>query len=332
MCDDFCYRISIIFLKKVDEVLNQLNVFLTRYMPILTPLSLVVGVLLESVGQHLLFLVAWLFALMTFISSLGMKFTDVKVFARYPKTILSVIAFLHILMPLWAFTLSEFIFDDHLLTLGFVLAVAVPTGVTSIIWVTVSKGNVPLCLAIVLIDTLLAPIVMPILIYFVAGKSIQIDSMSLIVDLIWMIVIPSILGVLVNERTKGHFNQKYGQILAPISKLCLFMVVMINSSAIAPYLKNMNVELFLVILVVGLLTISGYFFAMVIGKFVLRDEGVGATILFTGGMRNIALGVVIATTYFPATVAMPVVFGMLFQQIMASLFLRWNVRWNVSNE
>ena len=296
-------------------------------MPILTPLSLVVGVLLESVGQHLLFLVAWLFALMTFISSLGMKFSDVKVFARYPKTILSVIAFLHMLMPLWAFALSEIIFDDHLLTLGFVVAVAVPTGVTSIIWVTVSKGNVPLCLAIVLIDTLLAPVIMPSLIHLVAGKTIHIDSSSLIVDLIWMIVIPSIVGVLVNERTKGQFNQKYGQLLVPISKLCLFAVVMINSSAIAPYLKNIDWELFIVILVVGIVTISGYFFAMVFGKFVMRDDEVGTTILFTGGMRNIALGVVIATTYFPAKVAMPVVFGMLFQQIMASLFMRWNNKW-----
>ena len=44
------------------------------------------------------------------------------------------------------------------------------------------------------------------------------------------------------------------------------------------------------------------------------------TLVFTGGMRNIALGVIIATTYFPSKVAMPVVFGMLFQQVLASVF------------
>lgn len=300
-------------------------------MPILTPLSLIIGVLLENVGQHLLFLVAWLFALMTFISSLGMKFSDIKVFVRYPKTILFMIAFLHILMPFWAFALSEVIFEDHLLTLGFVLAVAVPTGVTSIIWVTISRGNVPLSLAIVLIDTLLAPFIMPALIYIVAGDTVIIDSFSLIVDLIWMIVLPSIVGVFINERTHGRFNEKYGDWLAPISKLCLFAVVMINSSAIAPYLRNINKELIIVICVVLLLTISGYLFAMIIGKWGLRSNQLGTTILFIGGMRNIALGVVIATTYFPAKVAMPVVFGMLFQQIMASLFMRWNSKWIISS-
>ena len=72
-------------------MLVKLNTFLQKWMAILTPLSLVIGVIFESVGQHLLFLVAWLFALMTFISSLNMKYKDAKVFVRYPKTILVVI-------------------------------------------------------------------------------------------------------------------------------------------------------------------------------------------------------------------------------------------------
>ncbi|RKJ70246.1 hypothetical protein D7X33_23175, partial [Butyricicoccus sp. 1XD8-22] len=44
--------------------------------------------------------------------------------------------------------------------------------------------------------------------------------------------------------------------------------------------------------------------------------------VFAGGMRNIAVGVVIASTYFPAKVAMPVVFGMMFQQVLAAQFSR----------
>jgi predicted Na+-dependent transporter len=35
-------------------------------------------------------------------------------------------------------------------------------------------------------------------------------------------------------------------------------------------------------------------------------------------MRNISAGAVIATTYFPPQVAVPVVVGMLFQQVLAS--------------
>ncbi|MDV7767593.1 hypothetical protein [Peribacillus sp. CSMR9] len=41
---------------------------------------------------------------------------------------------------------------------------------------------------------------------------------------------------------------------------------------------------------------------------------------FTGGMRSISAGSVLATTYFPAAVTVPVVLGMLFQQMLASFF------------
>lgn len=143
-------------------MLDNLNKRLQSLMPILTPLSLVIGVLLEDIGGHLLFLVPLLFAFMTFASSLSMNFNDVKSITKYPIVILFAIAFLHIIMPIWAYFISTVIFDDHLLTIGFVLSVAVPTGVTSVIWVSVCRGNLPLCLSLILIDTLLAPLVMPV--------------------------------------------------------------------------------------------------------------------------------------------------------------------------
>ena len=301
-------------------MLEKLNTFLQKYIAILTPLSLVLGVLLENIGQHLLFLVSWLFAFMTFTGSLNMKFKDVKIFVKHPALILFSIIFLHLLMPLWAYFLATVIFDDHLLTIGFVLSVAVPIGVSSVIWINMCKGNLPLGLSIILIDTLLSPFIIPAMLYVVSGEKIELDVASLIFNLILMIVLPTILGILVNELSKGEIPKKYGKKLAPFSKLCLFAVVMINSSTIAPYLNDFNVQLISVLLLVLVVAGSGYVFALLIGRYVLKDYSVMTTLVFTGGMRNIAVGVIVATTYFPSKVAMPVVFGMLFQQVLASLF------------
>lgn len=301
-------------------MLEKLNIFLQRYIAILTPLSVVLGVLLENVGQNLLFLVTWLFAFMTFAGSLHMKFQDMKIFVKHPLLILFTIVFLHVLMPLWVYFLSTVIFDDHLLMIGFVVSVAVPTGVTSVIWINICKGNLPLGLSIVLINTLLSPFIMPAMLYVVSGEKIQLDVGSLILHLFLMIVLPTILGILVNELSKGEIPKKVGKKLSPFSKLCLFAVVMINSSAIAPYLKDFNVHLITVLLVVFFIAASGYAFALLIGRFILKDYPQMITFVFTGGMRNIALGVIVATTFFPSKVAMPVVFGMLFQQVLASVF------------
>lgn len=301
-------------------MLEKINLFMQRRMAILTPLSLLLGVLLAEIGQQLVSIVPILFAIMTFISSLNMKLKDAKVFIKYPKTILFSIAFLHILMPVWAYFLSTLFFNDHLLTIGYVMAVAVPTGVTSVIWVTMSKGNLPLCLAIILIDTLLAPIIMPSLLHLVVGEHIAIDTMALMLDLVWMVVLPSIAGIIVNEVSEGKVQQRFGKKLAPFSKLCLFLVIMINSSVIAPYLNPLTWELAAIILVVLLVSVSGYVFALILGRFLWKDPSITATFVFMGGMRNIAAGVVIATTYFPGKVVMPVVLGMLFQQVLASFF------------
>ncbi|WP_108306329.1 bile acid:sodium symporter family protein [Metalysinibacillus jejuensis] len=298
-----------------------LNVFLQKYIALLTPLSLLLGVALHTLGENYLFAVPWLFAFMTFVGSLGMRARDVKVFTRYPKTILLSIAFLHILMPLFAYIVAITLFNDAMLTVGFVMAVAVPTGVTSVIWVTVCKGNLPLALAIILIDTLLAPIIMPTLLHIIVGAAIEVNTAGLLIDLLWMIVLPTLLGIVLNEVTKGRIQTQWSPKLAPFSKLALFAVVFINGSAISPYIKEPTRELAGIIATVLLVSVTGYTFAYVAGRLLYKKQpDVATTFMFIGGMRNISVGVVIATSYFPAKVAMPVVFGMLFQQILASTF------------
>ena len=190
-------------------MLDNLNKQLTKLMPILTPLSLIIGVLIADIGSQLTFLVSWLFAFMTFAGSLTLNFNSLTSFIKYPYVILLTIAVLHIVMPLWAYLLSTLVFDDHLLTIGFILSVAVPTGVTSFIWVSISHGNKALCLSIILIDTLLAPIIMPLVVHLAIGESINIDTSSLILDLLWMIVLPSVLAMILNQYKKEKNMEFY---------------------------------------------------------------------------------------------------------------------------
>ncbi|MFC7686061.1 bile acid:sodium symporter family protein [Ureibacillus sp. GCM10028918] len=309
-------------------MLAELDKRLQRLMPILTPLSLIAGVLLEDVGGELVFLVPFLFAFMTFAGSLSLNFQGLRSFVKYPWVILTTIAVLHILMPLWAYFISNLLFDDHLLVIGFILSVAVPTGVTSFIWASICKGNLPLCLSIILIDTILSPLVLPALIHLVVGETVAINTMSIMLDLFWMVVLPSIAAVLLNEWTKGEIDHTLGKTLAPFQKLSIFLIVAINSSAVAPFLKNITWEIVGIISVVLLLAVFGYMMCLVLGHFLFKDYEIITTIVFTGGMRNIAVGVVIASTYFPAKVVMPVVFGMLFQQILASQFSRVLEKYN----
>lgn len=308
-------------------MLTLFNAFIQKWIALLTPLSLIIGVLLGEMGTHFLFLIPWFFAFMTFTGALGMDFKDFRMVVKYPGAILLSILFLHILMPVWGYMLATVLLDDALLTIGFTLAVAVPTGVTSIIWVTITRGNLPLALSIVLLDTLLAPLILPLILVVVAGTAVTIDSTSLIMGLLWMIVLPTLVGILMNEVTRGKVKDTWGSRLAPFSKISLLLIIMINGSVIAPYLQNFSWEIISILLLVLFITLSAYAFALVTGHYLLKEPSIVTTFTYNVGMRNISVGVVIATAYFPPKVAMPVVFCMLFQQLIASFASRGMIRY-----
>ncbi|MCG1010271.1 bile acid:sodium symporter family protein [Salinicoccus sp. ID82-1] len=308
-------------------MLKRFNRFIQKWLALLTPLSLIIGVLLGDFGASFLFLVPWLFAFMTFTGALGMDFKDFGMVAKHPKAILMSIVMLHVLLPFWGYMLSSLLFDDHLLIIGFTLAVAVPTGVTSVIWVAITRGNLPLALSIILLDTLLAPVILPIILVMVGGTAVNLDSGELITDLFWMIVLPTLLGILLNEMTRGKVKETVSPKLAPFSKLSILLIILINGSVIAPYLQTFSWNIVAILCLVLFITLSAYAFALVIGHFLFKDPSIATTVTYTVGMRNISIGVVIATAYFPPKVAMPVVFCMLFQQVIASFASSWMLRY-----
>lgn len=197
---------------------------------------------------------------------------------------------------------------------------AIPTGVTSFIWVSMKKGNTALALAIILIDSLLSPFIVPFSLSLFIDQKVSIDFMNMVMSLLYMIVLPSIAGMLLNGITKGKVIHVWKPRLSPFSKIFLGFVVMLNGALIAPYLKEINVKLLFIILVVTAITFTGYIFVFLLAKLLKYDSETLVAFTFIGGMRNISAGSVIAIAYFPPQVILPVVTGMLFQVTVASIY------------
>jgi predicted Na+-dependent transporter len=301
--------------------LQKINAFLNRIMPIISPTSVVIGVLLSNHFSSYAYLVPWIFAFMTFQGSLGSDFKSLGRVVSHPFPIFIAMLVLHIIMPVWAWSVGHIVFHGDVFTImGLVLAVVIPTGVTSYIWVNIYKGNLALALSIILIDTLLSPFIVPYSLALFVGKQVEMDVWGIMQGLMIMVVIPSILGMFLNQLTKGTVNKTLGTPLAPFSKLGLALVIMINSSTIAPYLTHVDMKLVSIAVIVFFISAYGYLFSWFIGKHLKWEKEEIIALTFTGGMRNISAGAVIAVTYFPAQVAVPVIIGVLFQQVLASFY------------
>jgi len=302
-------------------MLEKINAFLGKWMPLLTPASVLAGVILADYLHHVSFLVPWIFAAMTFAGSLTSNFKSVKHTIAHPLSLILALSVLHLITPLWAFAIGHLFFQNDPLTItGLTLAVVIPTGITSVIWVSMYKGNIALTLAIILIDTLLSPFSVPLSMSLFVGETVHLPVWDMMKGLFGMIVLPSVAGMALNEFYSAAKCKKWNKTLAPFSKMGLAAVVSINSSVVAPYLRHIDGKFIQIAVIVFLIALSGYFFAWALGILTKRKREEIIGMIFSGGMRNISAGAVLAVSFFPSQVAVPVVIGMLFQQILAALY------------
>ncbi|TSB45228.1 bile acid:sodium symporter family protein [Alkalicoccobacillus porphyridii] len=301
-------------------MLDTLNRFLERALPILTPMGVITGVMLSTFFSSYVFLVPFIFAFITFASSLAISPKDMKNIVHYPAPILTSMVIIQVIMPLLAFGLGHAFFAGNVETIaGLVLAFTIPTGVVTLMWVSIYNGSRSLTLAIILINTLISPFIVPLTLSILIGGQISLDTWGVMSGLIMMVILPSALGILVNHLRKGNII-RMSKTLAPLAKLSLLTVIMLNGSIVAPYLTSIDATVITIFFVVLTLAITSY----LIGFFGSRRLGfasdISISVMFNSGMRNIGVGAAIAVVYFPPAVSLPVILGTLFQQVLAALF------------
>ena len=301
------------------QYLSRFNVFIEKWMPLVTPSCLFIGVIFAAWLGRFAPLVPWLFAFMTFAGSLSSGFRDMKKIAMHPISLIVVLLILHIVVPVTAFLVGSLIFDDPLLVTGIVLEFIVPTGIVSLVWVNIYHGNSALTLSIILIDTLVAPFLVPFSLHVLMGSAVEISVAGMMKDLVLMIAVPALLAMAHNHATRGRVKHTLSPKLAPFSKIGLILVVIINSTKVAPFFSQMTPALLLVTLVIFLLAVSGFFWGFLASKIFKEDNDGRVSMIFNSGMRNISAGAVIAGQYFPPEVMFPVMIGTLFQQILAAM-------------
>ncbi|WP_088102812.1 bile acid:sodium symporter family protein [Halalkalibacter urbisdiaboli] len=298
----------------------QLNRILEKAMPFITPASVIIGVLLADFLTAWIVIVPWLFAFITLSSSLGVRIEKLKKAIMNPKPLVVALFIIQVIIPLIAYIMGNMMFpNDPLTVVGIMIAFVIPTGVASLIWVSIYQGNASMSLLTVIVNTMLAPFIIPLSLELFVGANVEINILSLMTNLLIMIVIPSAIGIGLNYiPMRETVNLK--ATLSPLSKICLILVITINSSVVAPFFKNFDWKVVAVALFVLLIASSAYVVGFVIGKVLKLENDLIISLVFHSGMRNISVGATIAIIYFPAAVSLPIVLGTLFQQTLAAVY------------
>lgn len=305
------------------RAIHRADAFVGRHMASATLICVALGVLFPDTFSWLKAFTVWMFAFMTFANSLGGGFRELGKVVVHPLPVVVTLIILHVILPLAALGLGNLLFPSApLFTTGLVLEFSVPTAVASLMWVGIGRGDGSLCLAVVLLDTLLSPLMVPLTLKVLVGSVVKMDTMGMMKNLVVMVAIPALAAMTLYQATHGRVAKTVKPKLAPFAKLALLLIILTNATGCAPFLRHMTPTLVLVMLSAFLLSVFAFFLSYQAGRLLRLPFPTAEAVTLTGGMRNNSAGAVLAMRYFPGDVLFPAAFSPMFQQLTTAIVVR----------
>jgi predicted Na+-dependent transporter len=304
------------------EIASAANRLLERMMPLLTPLGVILGIVFSSFFLSLRPLIPWLFGTMTLSGALKLRVRELALAVSNPLLLILFFLSAHVLMPLGVMLMSGLVFGNADIVSGYVLLYAVPTAVTGFIWTTIFRGDPALSLALILLDTLLAPAVVPATMRILLGTKVVLDMSGIALSLVLMVAVPTVIGVALNELSRGALPRAAGPYLGPFSKFCIVLVISANAAAVAPEIHPENPRVWLVGAMCIIFSSLGFVCGKLIGLLGKATRARQATLIFSVGLHNTSAAMTLGIEFFPGPAALPAVLGIIFQQTIAAIMGR----------
>jgi BASS family bile acid:Na+ symporter len=238
----------------------------------------------------------YLLGVVMFGMGLTLNLQDFKIVFSRPKDILIGCLAQFTIMPLLAWSLARIFSLDEALALGVVLVGCCPGGTASNVITYLAKGDLALSVGMTGVSTLLAPFLTPLLTWALAGKSINVDVASMFLSILWVVILPIIMGLIV-KGLWPKFTVKATDYLPAFSSIAIALIVAIIIGANADKLIAGG---FIIVLVVILHNIFGLSLGYLIGRTLRLSEPKKRAISIEVGMQNSGLASSLATIHFAA--------------------------------
>ena len=123
-----------------------------------------------------------------------------------PLVVITGTLMVFILMPLAALLIIKVWNFPPEIAAGIILVGACPGGVASNVMTYLAKGNLALSVTLTTFATLLSPLVTPLLMMLFAGQLIEVNTTSMMISIVNMILIPIFAGIIANKILYGKLE------------------------------------------------------------------------------------------------------------------------------
>ena len=221
---------------------------------------------------------------------------DFQIVLSRPKDILIGCLAQFTIMPLLAWLLTLAFSLPKELALGVILVGCCPGGTASNVITYLAKGDLALSVGMTACSTLLAPIVTPLLVWLMAGTMVNVDTLGMLLSIVYVVIAPIIAGLLC-QHFLPRLTKNVTPYLPAFSSLAIAITVGIVVSHNADRLMLGGM---IVILVVMLHNLLGLSLGFAIGRLLRLEKPKCVALSIEVGMQNSGLASSLANMHFAA--------------------------------
>ena len=277
--------------------MKKLCHYISEYMGLLVLAAAALALAFPHVLQQVRpTVINYLLGVVMFGMGLTLNLHDFKVVFSRPKDVITGCLAQFTIMPALAWGLARLFQLDEALALGVVLVGCCPGGTASNVITYLSKGDLALSVGMTGVSTLLAPLLTPLLTWALAGKSVDVDVASMFLSILWVVILPIVVGLLA-KWWWPKLTEKAADYLPAFSSIAIATIVAIIISLNAEKLLTGGL---IIIVVVMLHNVCGLGLGYLTGRLLGLSEPKKRAISIEVGMQNSGLASSLATIHFAA--------------------------------
>ena len=250
--------------------------------------------------------------------TMGLTLTpgDFRLLARRPFDIFIGACAQFTIMPLVAFSLAwlfsqvpSFAPYATAMSIGLLLVGCCPGGVSSNLMSFLCRGDVAYSVGMTCVSTLLAPVMTPLLMLWLAGEKVDVDAIGMFRQILIVTILPIVIGFLLNMWLgRRPVFCRVQSCMPGLSVVCLACIVGgVVTTVHDPLVQNGLMLFLLTFALVFSHNTLGYVLGYTVGRTFRFGRAKKRTLSIEVGMQNAGLGTNLAMTFFVATNPMAVV-------------------------
>lgn len=275
---------------------TSISIFLEKHFSWLVIFSIAVGLFVPGADGVPPILVPFCLALLIFVSAFQLELDELQQVPIKTCAILYVVRFL--CLPVVLYYLMRVMFPAY--DTSVLLFALMPTGVAAPAVTMLFGGNVGVSLGLLSLSSLLSPVSIPLIFYFVQGEAVSYDYAGMFFTLVMVVVLPIILHLPFRRLLKvvSFMRSSAKSLSTLLVALIMILVVGASRKTLFSDLSLFGESLFLTTLLFGVY----YFVGWTVSTPLSMKERLSMTV--SSGVNNNALGIGIASIHFSPSVAL----------------------------